>query len=437
MGGSRASQVEPINGDASTSDEVMHEQDSNLDRGREWSKEEGFRSGSSSQMEDASEKIDSTNGSGGGSSGMSGGLSPGKKMVPSIRFRCLRFLNKGANGFVVLAEDKSVSEAPEITGSVRPVRSPESRENSFHVKKKLFALKFIELRWTPREAKYIEREIINQFKLKHPHVIKLEEIFVTDTHLALVMEYADGGDLFNYVRQRGSLSESHARWFFQQIILALDYCHQMDVVNRDIKMENILLSSNELMTHGMPLVKLSDFGFSKDVATQSPPKTRLGTPMYIAPEVLKNTMGTNYDGKKCDVWSAGVVLHVMLTGQYPFLAMQFDSTDVNTFEGQHKMMTRIRDQDYRRVPWLSKECNDLIEGLLDFDPNTRLTTTEVMETAWFKKGLASTIPEYNKNLIIHHTRTPRLTPDTVGHVRNLLSHVKTHPHRSEKSDTNE
>lgn len=142
-------------------------------------------------------------------------------------------------------------------------------------------------------------------------------------------------------------------------------------------------------------------------------------------------------GKKCDVWSAGVVLHVMLTGQYPFLAMQFDSTDVNTFEGQHKMMTRIRDEDYRRVPWLSKECNELIEGLLDFDPNTRLTTAGVMKTAWFKKGLLSTIPEFNKNLINHHTSSPRVTPDTLGHVRNLLSHVKTLPHKSETSDMNE
>ena len=442
-GGARASQSGPINGDASTSDGRMHQQRLQLDGGGESSKDGGLRSGALSRMGETSERMESTNDSGGSrgtSTGMSDELRPVEKMGPGVRFRCLRFLNRGANGFVVLAEDKvanGTTETMETTDRVTPERSPNSRENSVHKKKKLFALKFIELRWTPREAKYIEREIINQFKLKHPHVIKLEEIFVTDTHLALVMEYADRGDLFNYVKQRGSLSESHARWFFQQIIMALDYCHRMDVVNRDVKMENILLSSNELVAHGMPLVKLSDFGFSKDVSTHSPPRTRLGTPMYIAPEVLKNKMGANYDGKKSDIWSAGVVLHVMLTGQYPFLAMQFDSSDVNTFEGQHQMMDRIRDEDYRRIPWLSKECNELIEGLLDFDPNTRLTTMGVMETAWFKKGLVSTIPEYNTSLVTQHTQYPRVTPDTLGHVRNLLSHAQRHVSTQSKSETSD
>ena len=317
-------------------------------------------------------------------------------MVPGVRFRCLRFLNKGANGFVVLAEDKSSGDALGPAGQVTPANQS---DGSVHKKRKFYALKFLELLWTPREAKYVEHEIINQFKLKHPHVLKLEEIFVTKTHLALVLEYADCGDLFSYVKHRGHLSESHARWFFQQIILAVDYCHQMGIVNRDIKLENILLSSNDVLPHGMPLVKLSDFGFSKDETAHSPPATRLGTPMYIAPEVLKNKEGSTYDGKKSDIWSAGVVLHVMLTGQYPFLAMQFDSSDVKTFEGQHEMMSRIRTEDYRRIPWLSKECNELMEGLLDFNPETRLTTAEVMESAWYKKSLNASVPGYNASLV--------------------------------------
>ncbi len=106
------------------------------------------------------------------------------------------------------------------------------------------------------------------------------------------MEYAPGGDLFKVVSHLRGLSEDNARWFFQQIVLAIDYCHRMGVANRDIKLENTLLDGSV-----RPLVKLADFGFSKDENYQSAPGSRVGTPAYLAPEVITNVHGQSYDAK--------------------------------------------------------------------------------------------------------------------------------------------
>ena len=105
-------------------------------------------------------------------------------------------------------------------------------------------------------------------RLRHPHIISLKEVFLTEQHLVLVMEYAAGGDLFSYVQRRRRLGEDDARWFFQQLICAVDYCHKMGVANRDIKLENTLLDGSP-----RPLVKLCDFGFSKDHSMLTPALT--------------------------------------------------------------------------------------------------------------------------------------------------------------------
>lgn len=94
------------------------------------------------------------------------------------------------------------------------------------------------------------------------------------------MEYANGGDSFEYVRKKGGLHENEARWFFQQLIVALDYCHRKGVINRDVKLENTLIHWAR-----KPLLKICDFGYSKDMKYQSAPASRVGTPAYLAPEV--------------------------------------------------------------------------------------------------------------------------------------------------------
>jgi len=90
-------------------------------------------------------------------------------------------------------------------------------------------------------TKYVETEIINHSQMRHPHIIQFRDVFMTSTFICIVLEYAGTGTLHSYVRRHGFLKESVARWFFQQLAIAVDYCHRKGVANRDIKLENTLL----------------------------------------------------------------------------------------------------------------------------------------------------------------------------------------------------
>jgi len=196
------------------------------------------------------------------------------------KYQRLRHLSGGACGFVVLALDKSTGD--------------------------LVAVKLIE-RNEEKITKNVEREIINHSCLIHPHIVRFRECFLTPKYLGIAMEYAAGGDLYKFVAANRGLDENKARWFFQQLILALDYCHKMNISNRDIKLENTLLHSQG--ADRRPMVKLCDFGYSIN-EDHSLAKTAVGTPGYTAPEVLLNR--NRYDGKQADVWSSGVMLYAMV-----------------------------------------------------------------------------------------------------------------------------
>ena len=133
---------------------------------------------------------------------------------------------------------------------------------------------------------------------------------LTPTHLGIVMEYASGGELFDRICAKGRFSEPEARYFFQQLLAGVGYCHSLGVAHRDLKLENALLDGAE-----PPRLKICDFGYSKSSLLHSAAKSTVGTPAYIAPEVLRRA---GYDGAKADAWSCGVTLFVMLVGAYPF-----------------------------------------------------------------------------------------------------------------------
>uniref|UniRef100_A0A0E0DED3 non-specific serine/threonine protein kinase n=1 Tax=Oryza meridionalis TaxID=40149 RepID=A0A0E0DED3_9ORYZ len=135
----------------------------------------------------------------------------------------------------------------------------------------------------------VAREIINHRSLRHPNIIRFKEVVVTPTHLAIVMEYAAGGELFDRICNAGRFSEDEARYFFQQLICGVSYCHFMQICHRDLKLENTLLDGSPA-----PRLKICDFGYSKSSLLHSKPKSTVGTPAYIAPEVLSRR---EYDGK--------------------------------------------------------------------------------------------------------------------------------------------
>ncbi|KAG7174330.1 5'-AMP-activated protein kinase catalytic subunit alpha-2-like, partial [Homarus americanus] len=154
----------------------------------------------------------------------------------------------------------------------------------------------------------IKREITNLKLFRHPHIIKLYQVISTPTDIFMVMEYASGGELFDYIKKRGKLKESEARRFFQQIISGVDYCHRHMVVHRDLKPENLLLDHN---LH----VKIADFGLSNIMVDGEFLRTSCGSPNYAAPEVIS---GKLYAGPEVDVWSCGIILYALLCGTLPF-----------------------------------------------------------------------------------------------------------------------
>lgn len=241
----------------------------------------------------------------------------------------------------------------------------------------LVAIKFIER--GERVDRNVEREICNHRMLNHPNIVGFKEVFLTPLHLGIVMEYAAGGELFERIVRAGRFSEDEARYFFQQLISGVDYCHSSGVCHRDLKLENTLLDGNPA-----PRLKICDFGYSKS-AFDSQPKSTVGTPAYIAPEVLQRK---EYNGQPADVWSCGVTLYVMLVGAYPFE----DPQDPRNFR---KTIQRIMGVKFSFPPGLriSTECQDLISRIFVANPANRIAITDIRRHAWFLRNLPAELAD--------------------------------------------
>ena len=294
---------------------------------------------------------------------------PNPHLLPSPQPPQIRVLNRGAFGTVLEAVDAASGDA--------------------------VAVKLI-----PRGGavtKYVVREVLNHASLAHPHVIDLRAVFLTSTHLGIALDLAGGGDLFALVARCRGLPEADARWYFQQLTLALDYCHAKGVANRDVKLENTLLAD----VH-RPLVKLADFGYSKHAHQQSAPGTRVGTPAYLAPEVVLAADGATYDGRAADVWSLGVTLYVMLCGCYPF--GRPEDAALAPAQRLRAMLQRIvaadsAPGDLARAPGAA----DLLAKMLVADPSRRATLDYVMTHPWFLIGLPHNARELNARLLTEQT----------------------------------
>ncbi|KAK3024537.1 hypothetical protein RJ639_043729 [Escallonia herrerae] len=278
-------------------------------------------------------------------------------------------------------------------GVARLMRDRQSNE--------LVAVKYIERGEKIEEN--VQREIINHRSLRHPNIVRFKEVILTPTHLAIVMEYASGGELFERICNAGRFSEDEvltqcmlllifsivsavglnvhllwlvlqARFFFQQLISGVSYCHDMQVCHRDLKLENTLLDGSPA-----PRLKICDFGYSKSSVLHSQPKSTVGTPAYIAPEVL---LKKEYDGKVADVWSCGVTLYVMLVGAYPF-------EDPDEPKNFRKTIHRILNVQYSIPDYvhISLECRHLIKRIFEADPAKRISIPEITNHEWFQKNL--------------------------------------------------
>ncbi|XP_058104966.1 CBL-interacting protein kinase 9 isoform X3 [Magnolia sinica] len=219
-----------------------------------------------------------------------------------------------------------------------------------------------------RMVEQIKREISTMKLIKHPNVVKLYEVMASKTKIYIVLEFVDGGELFDKIVNHGRLKEDEARRYFQQLINAVDYCHSRGVYHRDLKPENLLLDS-------FGVLKVSDFGlsaFSPQIREDGLLHTACGTPNYVAPEVLNDK---GYDGTTADIWSCGVILFVLVAGYLPF--------DDSNLMALYK---KIYKADVTYPSWFSSGAKKLLQRILDPNPHTRIKIQEILENEWFQKG---------------------------------------------------
>ncbi|XP_047429085.1 serine/threonine-protein kinase MARK2 isoform X10 [Mugil cephalus] len=221
------------------------------------------------------------------------------------------------------------------------------------------------------------REVRIMKMLNHPNIVKLFEVIETEKTLYLVMEYASGGEVFDYLVAHGRMKEKEARAKFRQIVSAVQYCHQKCIVHRDLKAENLLLDADMN-------IKIADFGFSNEFTLGNKLDTFCGSPPYAAPELFQ---GKKYDGPEVDVWSLGVILYTLVSGSLPF-------------DGQNlkELRERVLRGKYRIPFYMSTDCENLLKKFLILNPSKRgsLETThtagltcpkqQIMRDRWMNVG---------------------------------------------------
>eukprot|EP01048_Picozoa_sp_COSAG05_P017111 COSAG05_NODE_2290_length_3269_cov_2.473186_2_plen_443_part_00 len=242
-----------------------------------------------------------------------------------------------------------------------------------------------------------EREWRVASKLTHPNIIQLRDVQVSEAHVFLVMEMASGNELFDRVSSSGGLGEDAARRYFQQVLSGIAYCHQHGVYHRDLKLENLLMASQD-----SDQVKIMDFGLSKD-STMSHPKTYCGTISYMAPEVTDLQDGKAvYDGAKADIWSLGVILFVTVCCAYPF---GHDGRPDMGGESAHVVYARIRQRKFKEPGELERcsgSLRDLISGMLTVEVSARLSLAEIVAHPWMQAG-----PSYEPDGVVPLAESPR------------------------------
>eukprot|EP00210_Caulerpa_lentillifera_P006570 g6275.t1 len=299
-------------------------------------------------------------------------------------FRLVRCLGEGGQASVVLAEDQRVTSS--------------SNSNQNLVAIKCFPRRILV---DERKQKRVRREIRNLQLLDHPHIIGFREALLSETHLCLVLNYASGGALFDVLCTQERLDEKHARWFFQQLILAVDYAHARGITNRDVKPENILLQP--LADDRPPFLLLCDFGLSR--FEESGMISRMeGTFGYVAPEIYIGQCRNVEQAKRAEVYSCGVCLFQMLFGLTMWPAGP--SREANNKVGDdfvRKLSVWLqsdeKDIELPSIRQVTPECACFLKKLLQPNPRNRITMAEIWTDDWFKADLPPNAENLNGELL--------------------------------------
>lgn len=225
-----------------------------------------------------------------------------------------------------------------------------------------FALKYSKSENDENSVQTIIREVDILTRLKHPCILELFDTKSYIDSVAIFLDFMKGGDLLSRIQTSGHFSESLTKFVFYQICCGVEYLHSQNVTHRDLKPENILLATTDQYT----LVKVSDFGLSKRVNTNSVLQTQCGTPMYLAPEV-RSAHYTN----KVDIWSLGVILYNCLTSQYPFHGSHHD----------YKLTL-----NNKRFEQTSDEGQRIVRATLRMNAQDRPSAHDLLTTQWLSKS---------------------------------------------------
>jgi len=279
-----------------------------------------------------------------------------KKLEDDYHFPEAKVLGSGYNGTVVLAKDK--------------------RSNAS------VAVKGFKLHGVSREKKdELETECEIFLSMDHPHVARLTDVYESEDQLNLVMECMEGGELFARVAEKKRFSETDAGEASFQMLLAVNYIHTHGIVHRDIKLENFLYEKKD-SNH----LKLIDFGFSKIWDPNVKMALSCGTLSYVAPEVLEKSYTS-----KCDLWSLGVVIFILLVGYMPF-----SGTEAHQVE-----MIKAGKCSYRKESWakVSKEASEFVGKLLIVDAEKRLSAEQALAEDWIKKRTQTSLDSVDQGTL--------------------------------------
>lgn len=233
-----------------------------------------------------------------------------------------------------------------------------------------------------------EIDILRQ--IDHPNILKIFEFYEDAKSYHLVTEIVKGGELFEFIVSTGNMSEAIAAHFMKQIFCAVNYCHKIGIAHRDLKPENLLLESRSAKAN----LKVIDFGASALYSESKSLNSRFGTSYYIAPEVLKKRYN-----EKCDIWSCGVIMYILLSGKPPFGGKNDKEILKNVRRGQY---------NFKAAEWetVSDSAKNLLKKLLEFNPNSRISAEEALFDPWFANSLELKLHK-NLSSIIENMKTFR------------------------------
>ena len=281
------------------------------------------------------------------------------KNKPDEDYKKVKFLGEGSFATVYSVENK-------LTGEIRAMKIINKSSNC-----------------TLDDEKEIFNEINILRTMDHPNILKIFEFYSNKESYSIVTELCSGGELFQEIIDKGPFNEKYSAYVMYQIFSAINYCHKMHILHRDLKPENILIAKRD--KNDFPLVKICDFGTSKMFEKGATQKKLVGSSYYIAPEVLRK----HYD-EKCDIWSCGVILYILLSARPPFGG----DTDSEIMEKVAKGKFDLKSSPFDKT---SNEAINLIKSCLTMDVDKRISAEEALKHPWFQNNKSKELYNEIKN----------------------------------------